>query len=57
LRIFALDLDPEAISEKKLCKRINLFKEGELDRLVLGVLRKAGKPLSTEEVTACDSGE
>jgi hypothetical protein len=51
LRLFS-DIDPGTIPEKKPYKRVNLFKDGELNRLVLGALRKAGKPLSTEEVTA-----
>jgi hypothetical protein len=55
LRMFS-DIDPCTIPPKKPYKRVNLFKEGELNRLVLGALRKAGKPLSTEEVTARRSG-
>jgi hypothetical protein len=52
LRLFAPSLDPSGIPEKKPFKRVKLFGPGELNRLILGVLRKADKPLSTGEVVA-----
>jgi hypothetical protein len=52
LRLFSPSLDPGAIPEKKPYLRVKLFNAGELNRLILNALRKAGKPLSTGEVTA-----
>jgi len=50
IRLFAPDVDPTAIPEKKPYRRVKLFNAGELNRLILNALRKAGKPLSTGEV-------
>lgn len=52
LRLFSPSLDPGAIPAKKPYRRVKLFASGELNRLILGALRKAGKPLSTAEITA-----
>jgi hypothetical protein len=52
LRLFSPTLDPDAIPAKKPYRRVKLFNAGELNRLILNALRKAGKPLSTAEVTA-----
>jgi hypothetical protein len=52
LRLFAPNLDPGAIPEKKPYRRVKLFNAGELNRLILGALRKAEKPLSTAQVAA-----
>ncbi len=51
IRLFNPDLDGSAIPAKKPYKRVKLFNAGELNRLILNALRKAGKPLSTGEVT------
>ncbi len=51
IRLFNPDLDGSAIPAKKPYKRVKLFNAGELNRLILDALRKAGKPLSTGEVT------
>jgi hypothetical protein len=52
LRLFAPNLDPGAIPEKKPYRRVKLFNAGELNRLILGALRKAERPLSTAQVAA-----
>ncbi|HKH80014.1 MAG TPA: hypothetical protein VKA03_00095 [Methylovirgula sp.] len=51
LRLFSPSLDPGAIPEKKPYRRVKLFASGELNRLILGVLRKAEKPLSSVQIT------
>jgi len=48
-------LDPscavEDIPNKRLPKRVKLFRQGELGRLILGALRQSdGKPLSTAQI-------
>lgn len=45
------DIDPQAIPPKRQYKRIRLFRAGELNRLILNALRKAGKPQSAIQVT------
>lgn len=52
LRLFSPSLDPATIRSKRSYKRIRLFNAGELGRLILGALRKAGKPQTTAEITA-----
>lgn len=51
IRLFNPDLDPGSIPPKKPYKRVKLFNAGELNRLILNALRKAGKPVTTGEVT------
>ncbi len=47
-------LDPscavEDIPNARVVKHVNLFRQGELGRLILDALRKAGKPMSTAEI-------
>jgi hypothetical protein len=47
-------LDPsieiEAIPNKRLPKRVKLFRQGELGRLILGTLRDADGPLTTAAI-------
>jgi len=51
LRLLDPSVDVDAIPNKRVAKHINLFRQGELGRLVLGALRNAhGKPLSTADV-------
>ena len=51
LRLLGPTFPVEAIPNKRLSKNINLFRQGELGRLILGALRRAeGKPLSTAEI-------
>ena len=42
--------DPDAIRPVKAYKRVMLFKQGELSRLVRDVLRRGKKPMTTPEV-------
>ena len=60
LRLLDPTLAVEAIPNKRLPKHINLFRQGELGRLILGALREAdGKPLRTPEIVAaimCKNG-
>jgi hypothetical protein len=53
LRLLDPTLRVESIPNKRLPKHINLFRQGELGRLILGTLREAdGKPLSPPEIVA-----
>jgi hypothetical protein len=53
LRMLDPKLAVESIPNKRLPKHINLFRQGELGRLILGALREAdGKPLRTPEIVA-----
>jgi hypothetical protein len=53
LRLLDPTLSVETIPNKRLPRHINLFRQGELSRLVLGVLREAeGKPLRAPEIVA-----
>jgi len=52
LRLFEPGADPEAIGEKKAYRRVKLFAQGELNRLILDQMRKAEGPLSTAEIAA-----
>jgi hypothetical protein len=52
LRMLDPTLAVESIPNKRLPRHINLFRQGELSRLVLDTLREAdGKPLRTTEIT------
>jgi hypothetical protein len=64
LRVLTTDLDPETIRPKRAYRRNRYFARNELSRLCLGVLRTAGEPLSTDDITdrvitakGFDSGE
>jgi hypothetical protein len=65
LRVFAGNLEPEAIRPKRAYRRNRYFARNELSRLCPGVLRTAaGEPLSTNEITGrviaakgCDAGD
>ncbi len=51
LTIFQPGFDPGALGIKKPRSRVRLFKQGELNRMVLDALRRAGKPIGTKDVT------
>jgi hypothetical protein len=51
LRLLDPSAEPEAIPNKRPVKRIKLFKQGELGRLIFDALRQAAKPVSTYEMT------
>lgn len=49
--VFEPGANPEAIPNKRPAKRVKLFRQGELNRLILDALRQAhGKPQSTAQV-------
>ena len=50
LRLFDPDADPSKITPKKPYKRVKLFGQGKLNRLILDALRNADRPLHTLEV-------
>ena len=51
LLIFDPEIDPRTLPVSRPRKRVKLFKQGELGRLILDALRRAGKPLGTHEIT------
>lgn len=51
LRILDPTLDPKGLPVSRPRKRIKLFRQGELGRMVVDALRRAGKPLGTQDVT------
>ena len=50
LRLLDPAVDIDAIPNKRTVKRIRLFQQGELGRLILGVLRDANGPVSTVQI-------
>lgn len=50
LRLFDPGYQDGDVPPRKTYKRLKFFRQGELSRLILDVLRKAGKPASTAEV-------
>jgi hypothetical protein len=50
LTIFEPGFDVEAIGKKLVRRRVKLFRQGELGRLIVDALRRAGKPLGTHEI-------
>jgi hypothetical protein len=52
LRLLDPQAEPESIPNKRPVKRIKLFRQGELGRLKLDVLRQATEPVSTRDVTS-----
>ena len=50
LRLLDPELHVEGIPPKRAPKHINLFRQGELGRLILGALREAQRPLHASEI-------
>lgn len=50
LLIFEPSCDPDKIPDKRPRKRMKLFRQGELGRLIMNALRTAKGPLRTQEV-------
>lgn len=50
IKILEPDYDVESIPLKRPLKRVKLFRQGELGRIIIDVLRRAGKPLGTHEI-------
>ena len=51
-RLFNPDADPSTIPAKRPYKRVKLFGQGKLNRIILDALRKGGRPMTTLEVVA-----
>jgi hypothetical protein len=51
LRLLNPSVDIDAIPNKRIVKRVKLFRQGELGRLILGALRDADAPLGTQAIT------
>lgn len=58
LRILDPDADPDRIRPKRIPKHVNIFRSGELSRLIIDTLRRGGKPMSTQEIVTaiCEAG-
>ena len=53
IRLYAPELDPDAIPPKRTYRRTRYFAKGELSRRVVDVLRQAaGKPMTTAAITS-----
>jgi hypothetical protein len=50
LTIFEYEGDPATIPNKRPRRRVKLFRQGELGRLIVDALRRAGKPLGTHAI-------
>lgn len=50
LRAFDPNTNPADIPDKRFVQNVKPFGGGKMNRLIFTVLRKAGKPLSTQEV-------
>lgn len=52
IRYLDSSAEPDKIPPKRPHKRFKLFKQGELARTVLDILRRAGEPISSKDVIA-----
>lgn len=52
LRLFDDEIDPGSIAPKKPYKRVKLFGEGELNRLISDAMRKRGEPMRCPDTAA-----
>jgi hypothetical protein len=52
LRLLDPSVDIDAIPNKRIVKRVKLFRQGELGRLIVGVLREADTHLTTHAITS-----
>jgi hypothetical protein len=52
LHILDPSITPTSIKNKRLTRRVKLFRQGELGRLILGALRESDRPLSTQEIAS-----
>jgi len=50
--IFEPGLDPESIPNKRPKKRVKLFRQGELGRLILDALRTSDGPMRTQDIVS-----
>jgi hypothetical protein len=52
LLIFDPEIDPRALPVSRPRKRVKLFRQGELGRLILDALREAGSPQGAHEIVS-----
>ncbi len=52
IKLFAPEYDLRTIKAKRTNKRNQYFAQGEAQRMTLDVMREAGKPLNSREITA-----
>lgn len=52
LQLLDPQLFPDLIPARRPQKRIKLFRQGELSRMVVDALRRAGKPIGTHDVVS-----
>lgn len=50
LKLLDPSVDVSKLAKRRVVKRIRLFRQGELGRLILGALRDADRPLATHEI-------
>lgn len=50
LRLLDPDSNPEKIPNKRQVKRIRLFRQGELGRMILDAIREAHGPIGTQQI-------
>jgi hypothetical protein len=49
---WTLSVDIDALPSKRISKRIRLFRQGELSRLILSVMPNANSPIKTHAIVA-----
>ncbi len=52
LKLLDPSIEVDAIRNKRLPRRIKLFRQGELGRMILDALRRAAGPLATAQIVA-----
>ena len=52
LRLLDPSVDIDSIPTKRPRKRVKLFRQGELGRMILKAMREADAPISTQEITS-----
>lgn len=52
LRLMDPDADPSSLPAKRPYQRVKLFRQGELGRMILDALRRAGRPQSTHAIVS-----
>jgi len=51
LRLMDPETDPTKLPAVRVYRRVKLFRQGELGRMIIDALRRAGKPLGTHQIT------
>jgi hypothetical protein len=50
LTLLAPSADPAKLPKKRFQQRVKIFRQGDLGRLIIGVLRAAGRPMGTHQI-------